>query len=72
MFKEFRLHSGKKIDFLDVPNKTIYELKPFNPRAMKAGEKQLQMYLKELQSPAMIQRYPEFKGINWKTILDTY
>lgn len=39
---------------------------------MKVGEKQLQIYLKELQSPEMLQKYPEFKKINWKTILDTY
>jgi RHS repeat-associated protein len=64
--KEFRLPSGKRIDFLDIPNRTIYELKPYNPRAMKAGQKQLDMYMKELQT------IPEYKGFNWKTVLDTY
>ncbi len=64
--KEFRLPSAKRIDFLDINNSTIYELKPFNPRAMKAGQNQLKTYMKELES------MPEFKGINWKQKLDTY
>jgi hypothetical protein len=66
MFKEYVLPSGRRIDFLDASKGIIYELKPFNPRAMKAGQNQLNMYMKELQS------MPEFKGINWKTVLDTY
>ncbi|WP_291276171.1 RHS repeat-associated core domain-containing protein, partial [Flavobacterium sp.] len=70
--KEFRLPSGKRIDFLDVENGTIFELKPFNPRAMKAGNKQLDTYLKEMNSPAVLEKHPEFKGIDWKTVLDTY
>lgn len=64
--KEFRLPSGKRIDFLDIKNSTIYELKPFNPRAMQQGQRQLNMYMQELQT------MPQFKGINWKTVLDTY
>ncbi|MNE14051.1 hypothetical protein D3C80_1069100 [compost metagenome] len=64
--KEFRLPSGKRIDFLDLQTNTIFELKPFNPRAMKAGQKQLDMYKRELES------MPEFKGTIWKTVLDTY
>jgi hypothetical protein len=64
--KEFRLPSGRRIDFLDIDNGIIYELKPFNPRAMKAGQKQLNMYMQELQT------MPRFKGIQWKTVLDTY
>lgn len=64
--KEFRLPSGKRIDFLDIPNSTIYELKPFNPRAMQQGQRQLNMYLQELQT---MQR---FEGIEWKIVLDTY
>lgn len=42
------------------------ELKPFNPRPMKAGQNQLNMYMRELQT------MPEFKGINWQTVLDVY
>ncbi|MDQ6755848.1 MAG: hypothetical protein M3004_02845 [Bacteroidota bacterium] len=64
--KEFRLPSGKRIDFLDIKNGTIYELKPRNPRAMKLGQKQLLKYKSELET------VPEFKGIKWKTVLDTY
>jgi hypothetical protein len=33
---------------------------------MQAGQKQLQMYMQELQS------MPQFKNINWKPVLDTY
>jgi len=70
--KEFRLPSGKRIDFLDINNSTIFELKPFNPRAMKAGQNQLNMYLEEIQSPATLLKHPELRGINWKTVLDPY
>ena len=70
--KEFRLLSGRRIDYLDIKNGIIYELKPNNPRAILQGQKQLLMYLQELQSPAMLQKYPQFKGIQWKTVLDTY
>jgi len=66
------LPSGKRVDFLDVNNGIIYELKPFNPRAMKAGQKQLNMYLQEIQTPSILLKHPEFKGIKWKTVLDTY
>lgn len=64
--KEFRLPSGKRIDYIDIENKTIYVLKPFNPQQIKAGEKQLQMYMEELQA------MPEYKGIQWKKVLDVY
>lgn len=64
--KEFVLPSGKRIDFLDIDNKIIYELKPYNPRSIKQGQKQLQMYLNELQT------MPEYKGWQWKTVLETY
>jgi hypothetical protein len=63
--KEFRLPSGKRIDFLDVNNRAIHELKPFNPRAMRQGYKQLDTYLEEIQS------IPRYQG-DWKLILDTY
>ena len=62
-FKEYTLPSGKRIDFIDFETKTIHELKPYNPRAMKAGEKQLEQYLQEIQ---------EKFGDGWKTQLDTY
>ncbi|HWZ03836.1 MAG TPA: RHS repeat-associated core domain-containing protein, partial [Mucilaginibacter sp.] len=65
-FKEYVLPSGKRIDFLDAKNGIIYELKPNNARAIRQGEQQLQIYLNELKS------MPEFKGINWKKVLDVY
>ena len=64
--KEFRLPSGKRIDFLDIPNSTIYELKPFNPNAIAAGRKQLQIYKTELEA------MPRFQGIQWNTRIRTY
>lgn len=62
-FKEFVLPSKKRIDFIDFDSKTIYELKPFNPRAIKNGQKQLSGYLKEIS---------EIYGDGWKTILEVY
>ena len=70
--KEFRLPSGKRIDFLDINNGVIFELKPNNPRQIRQGERQLQQYLNEIQSPQTLEKYPELKGINWRTMLDTY
>jgi hypothetical protein len=64
--KEFVLPSGRRIDFLDIENRTIYELKPFNPRAMNQGLNQLFRYQEELES------MPRFQGIQWKTVLETY
>ena len=66
MVKEFRLPSGKRIDFLDMVNGKIYELKPFNPRQIKAGLKQLDGYMKELQS------MERFRNVKWKKILEVY
>ena len=64
--KEYRLPSGRRIDFLDIPNATIYELKPNNPRAIKMGMKQLERYKKELDALKMF-------GIDdWKIKLDVY
>ena len=61
--KEFTLPSGKRIDFIDLENKIIYELKPNNPRAIKQGYKQLEMYKQEVES---------LYGKGFKTILETY
>jgi hypothetical protein len=33
---------------------------------MQQGQKQLNMYMQELQT------MPQFKGISWKTVLDSY
>lgn len=61
--KEFRLPSGKRVDFIDFENKIIYELKPNNPRQITAGKKQLDTYLKEVES---------IYGSGWKVVLDLY
>ncbi|CAM3148235.1 hypothetical protein DRF59_19990 [Chryseobacterium flavum] len=62
--KEFRGIPGIRPDFVDFRTKTIFELKPFNPRAMKAGKKQLLKYKKAFEK-----KYP---GTTWNTVLDTY
>jgi hypothetical protein len=64
--KEFRLPSGKRIDFLDINNGTLYELKPFNPRGIQMGTKQLNTYMQKLQT------MPRFQGYQWTTVLDFY
>ena len=66
MRKEFKLPSGRRIDFLDIMNGKVYELKPNNPRAIRAGMKQLDAYIKELK------QIPEFKNTNWEGILEIY
>ena len=43
-FKEFREIPGIRPDFVDFGTKTIYKLKPFNPRAINLGLKQLNKY----------------------------
>ena len=55
--------SGKRIDYIDFDSKTIYELKPHNPKQIAKGKKQLNEYLKEVE---------ELYGPGWKTVLDTY
>ena len=62
-FKEYRLPSKKRIDFIDFETKTIYELKPYNPNQIKKGNKQLEGYLREVES---------LFGAGWTTVLDTY
>lgn len=65
--KEFHLPSGRRIDFIDIENGFVYELKPNNVRAIAKGMSQLRQYIDELG------RMPEFSHItNWKGILDVY
>jgi hypothetical protein len=42
--KEYRDIKGMRPDFVDIPNKTVYELKPNNPRSIARGKKQLDRY----------------------------
>ena len=43
-FKEFDEMDGIRPDYYDADNNVIYELKPFNPSAAKAGVRQLKKY----------------------------
>lgn len=62
-FKEYGRIPGIRPDFVDFGTKTIYELKPFNPRGIKMGKQQLLKYKSIFE-----QRY----GGEWKTVLDYY
>ena len=46
--KEYDKIKGIRIDYLDMDNKVIYELKPFNPRSVKQGVRQLEKYSQKL------------------------
>lgn len=61
--KEYTLENGKRVDFIDLKNKIIYELKPNNARAIKLGEKQLEGYKAAAEK--------QFKCV-FKTVLETY
>lgn len=63
-FKEFTGIKGIRPDFVDFGTKTIYELKPFNPRSIQLGTKQLNNY------KSIFER--EYPGTIWKTVLDRY
>jgi hypothetical protein len=62
-FKEFRGIKGIRPDFVDLSTKTIYELKPFNPRSIQMGTQQLSKYKFLFE-----QKY----GGTWNTVLDFY
>lgn len=61
--KEYVLPSGKRVDFIDLENKIVYELKPNNPNQIRKGTKQLAGYLEEIESVF---------GGGWSSVLDTY
>jgi len=61
--KEFRGIPGIRPDFVDFATQTIYELKPYNPRALQKGIKQLDNYKYQFEL-----NY----GGTWKIILETY
>ncbi|GEP97522.1 hypothetical protein CCY01nite_37820 [Chitinophaga cymbidii] len=62
-FKEFTGIKGIRPDFVDFGTKTIYELKPFNPRGIQMGTQQLNKYKSLFE-----QNY----GGSWKTVLEHY
>jgi hypothetical protein len=63
-FKEFTGIKGIRPDFVDFGTKTIYELKPFNPRGIQLGTKQLNNY------KSIFER--EYPGTIWETVLEHY
>ena len=46
--KEYRRIKGIRPDYIDFNTRTIYELKPMNPRGVRSGIRQLQKYNKAL------------------------
>lgn len=63
MFKEYSSIKGYRPDFVDFLNHIIYELKPYNPRGVRNGIKQLERY----------KRIFEFEtGVTWDTFIDFY
>jgi RHS repeat-associated protein len=62
-FKEFTGIKGIRPDFVDFSTKTISELKPYNPRGIMQGDKQLNKY-KSI--------FEKHYGGTWNTVLDTY
>jgi len=63
LYKEYRGIKGIRPDFVDFNTRTIYELKPYNPRAIRSGLKQLERYQNIFQ---------DVYGGQWNTILDVY
>jgi hypothetical protein len=63
LYKEFTGVKGIRPDFVDMNKRIIHELKPYNPRQISAGWKQLNNYKTIFE-----QQY----GGTWKTVLDLY
>ena len=63
LFKEYRGIKGIRPDFVDFNARTIYELKPYNPRSVRGGLKQLEKYQSIFQ---------EIYGGDWHTVLEVY
>lgn len=62
-FKEYTGIQGIRPDFVDFNTRTIYELKPNNPRQITAGNAQLAKYKAEFE---------RVHGGTWNTVLDLY
>lgn len=61
--KEFTGIPGIRPDFVDFSTRTIYELKPLNPRAIRQGLVQLDKYQQLMQKTY---------GGSWTKVLETY
>ena len=64
LYKEYGKVPGIRPDFIDLNNQIIYELKPYNPRSIKQGLKQLERYEKVLKKQGA--------DGEWKHVLDLY
>jgi len=62
-FKEFTGIKGIRPDFVDFNTKTIYELKPYNPRGIQQGWNQLYKYQNILE---------QYYGGSWKVVLEFF
>jgi hypothetical protein len=62
-FKEYRGIPGIRPDFVDFNTRTIYELKPNNPRQIANGHRQLERYRAAFERA---------HGPGWNVVLDTY
>ncbi|QCK82334.1 hypothetical protein E5Z46_08800 [Geobacillus kaustophilus NBRC 102445] len=61
--KEYKGIKGIRPDFVDFNTRTIYELKPYNPRAIARGKRQLKKYKRIFEQE---------HGGKWKTVLHVY
>ncbi|OQM47399.1 type IV secretion protein Rhs [Anoxybacillus sp. UARK-01] len=61
--KEYNRIQGVRPDFVDFNTRTIYELKPYNPRAIAQGKRQLKKYKRIFEQK---------RGGKWKTVLHVY
>lgn len=61
--KEVTLPSGRRADAVNPADRVVKELKPNNPRAVRAGEKQVDAYRTELE---------EMTGETWTGVVETY
>jgi len=62
--KEFTLASGRRPDAINFGTREIVELKPNNPAAISRGQRQLEIYQRDLQQ--------QFPGQPWATRIETY
>lgn len=62
--KEFTLGSGRRPDAINFRTREVVELKPNNPAGIRRGQRQLEVYRRDLQQ--------QFPGQEWRTRIETY
>lgn len=62
--RELTLPSGRRADAVNLRERVVVELKPNNPAAIRRGQRQLDIYKRELEDT-----YP---GAPFRTRLETY